>query len=232
MPECPNDMVDLKSSEFGKTPSPLDEPEKLAEKKPLKSPEENTVKVHVSSSHSFEDSLSDDNTASLSQPVERLSGPKDEKNDEYGHTSQNDESNGDQGLDGESQSDALPTRKRSRKPTKRYIDEVVDPISRQSKRRREVSSSTFRDKSAGVKDHKKCQMVPKAIKLPDEESAVKAIQVPFGSLVHKECAENPAHNSVIVRARFHFAITYLFLLPLKFLLFVLCGSIFIVFNSK
>lgn len=202
-------MVDLKTSEFGKIPSPLHESEKLAEKKPLKSPEENTVKFQEISSHSSDDSPSDENAASLSQPVERLSGPKDEKNDEYGRTSQNDESNGDQGQDGECQSDALPTRKRSRKPTKRYIDEVADPISRQSKRRREVSSSTFREKSVGAKDHKKCLVVSKAIKLPDEESAVRAIQVPFGSLVHKECPENPAQNLVSLGARFHFTIAYI-----------------------
>lgn len=201
VPECRNDVLDLKSSEFAEIPSPQHDSDKLAEKKPLKSPKENVGKVHDISSHSFDDVPSDENATCLSQPGGMFSSPKDEKNDEYGQTCQNSESNGVQGQDelitsAESPSDALPMRKRSRKPTKRYIDEVVDPISKHSKRRREISS-TFRVKSVGVKDHKKCPMVSKAIKLPDEESAVKAIQVPFGSLVHKECPESPAAYNLV-----------------------------------
>ncbi|KAL1545834.1 hypothetical protein AAHA92_22513 [Salvia divinorum] len=201
VPDCQNDVVDLKSSEFVEIPNPCHESEKLSEKKPLKSQKENIGKVHDITSHSFDDLPSDENATSLSEPVKMFSNPKDEKYDEYGQTGESGKSNGVQGQDelvtvcsAESPSDALPMLKRSRKPTKRYIDEVVDPISRHPKRRREVSSSTFRDKSLGVKDHKKCHMGYKAIKLPAEESAVKAIQVPFGSLVHKECPDIPADN--------------------------------------
>ncbi|KAL1549419.1 hypothetical protein AAHA92_17526 [Salvia divinorum] len=203
VPECQNDVVDLKSYEFSEIPSPQHESEKLAEKKPLKSPQESIDKVHDVSRHYFDDVPSDENATSLSHPVEMFSCPKDEKNDEYGPAGQSGESNRIQGKDelvtllsAESPSDALPMLKRSRKPTKRYIDEVVDPISRHSKRRREVSSSTVRDKYVGVKDLKKCHMGSKAMKLPAEESAVKAIQVPFGLLVHKECPESPAYKLV------------------------------------
>ncbi|XP_057779173.1 uncharacterized protein LOC130997762 isoform X2 [Salvia miltiorrhiza] len=201
VPECQNEVVDLKNSEFGEIPRPQHESENLTEKKPLKSPKENIGKVHDISRHSFDDLPSDENATSLPQPVKMFSGPKNEKSDEYVQTGQSSESNRvhrqDESitlLSAESPSDALPVLKRSRKPTKRYIDEVVDPISRHSKRRREVSSSAFREKSVGVKDNKKCHMGSKAIKLPAEESAVKAIQVPFGSLVRKECPESPAYN--------------------------------------
>ncbi|XP_020549630.1 uncharacterized protein LOC105161373 isoform X2 [Sesamum indicum] len=80
-----------------------------------------------------------------------------------------------------------PTQKRSRKPTQRYVDELADPIPAYSRKRREVSTSTLKDKSLGVKDHKKCHVASRATQLPAEESSVIAIQVPFGSLVHKEC---------------------------------------------
>ncbi|XP_047959996.1 uncharacterized protein LOC125205215 isoform X2 [Salvia hispanica] len=203
VPECQNDVVDIKSYEFSEIPSPQHESEKLAEKKPLKSPQENIGKVHDFSRHSFNGLPSDENATSLSQPVEMFSCAKDEKNDEYGQTCQSGEFNRVQGKDelvtlfsAESPTDALPALKRSRKPTKRYIDEVVDPISRHSKRRREVSSSIFRDKSVEVKNHKKCHVGSKAIKLPAEESDVKAIQVPFGLLARKECPESPAYNLV------------------------------------
>ncbi|XP_042051459.1 uncharacterized protein LOC121796736 [Salvia splendens] len=195
-----NDVVDLKSYEFCEIPSPQHE----SEKKPLKSPQENIGKVLDFSTHSFDDLPSDENATNLSQPVEMFSScPKDEKNDEYGQIGQSGESNIVQGKDelvtllsAESPPDALPALKRSGKPTKRYIDEVVDPISRHSKRRREVSSSISRDKSVGVTNHKKCHMGSKAITLPAEESDVKAIQVPFGLLARKECPESPAYNLV------------------------------------
>ncbi|XP_057805406.1 uncharacterized protein LOC131020533 isoform X16 [Salvia miltiorrhiza] len=92
------------------------------------------------------------------------------------------------------------TQKRSRKPTQRYIDALVDPISTHSNRRREVSSSSsIKDKSRGNKDHRKCHVGPKAIKVPPEdpeESSVIAIQVPFGSLANKECSESQACDMV------------------------------------
>ncbi|KAL9154141.1 hypothetical protein ABFS82_10G094900 [Erythranthe guttata] len=94
--------------------------------------------------------------------------------------------------------ETLPTQKRSRKPTQRYIDELADPISRHSKKRREFSSSsTVKDKTLVVKDHKKCQMGSRAMILPsEEESSIIAIQVPFGSLAHKECPNLPSCDAV------------------------------------
>lgn len=214
VPECQNDIVCLKSSEFSEIPTPHHESEMLVEKKPLKLPDGNIGKVHDILSRSFDDITFDENGTSLSQPVEVLLCPKNEKHDEYRQTCQIGETNRFQGQDAlvtflseESQSDALPILKRSRKPTKRYIDEVADPFLRHPKKRREVSSSTFKDKSVGIKDHKKCHTGSKAMRLPTEESAVKAIQVPFGSLVHKECPESPACNMVSLEQDFPLAIT-------------------------
>ncbi|KAI3472067.1 hypothetical protein Pfo_028755 [Paulownia fortunei] len=207
VPECQNDQLNVESSEFGEIPSPCHESETLAEEKPLKSPTscplQDIGKFHDISSCSFQDILSDENDASLSPSVEMLCSPKNENNDEFGLNGENGETNRFQGQDAlvtmlaqASCSDALPTQKRSRKPTQRYIDELADPISRHSKKRREVPSSTLKDKSLGVKDHKKCHMGSRAMRLPAEESSVIAIQVPFGSLVHKEYPKGPAYDMV------------------------------------
>ncbi|GFP83180.1 telomere repeat-binding protein 5 [Phtheirospermum japonicum] len=167
-------------------------PETLAESKPLKSSIscnlQDIGKFHDISSCNFQDILSDGNDTS----VEIFSDPKNEKNDEVGPTGQNGEARGENCGGG-----ALPVQKRSRKPTQRYIDELTDPILRYTKKRRgevSTSSSSVKDKFVGVKDHKKCRMGSKAIGLPAEESSVVAIQVPFGSLVHKECPKSIAYD--------------------------------------
>nr|AKV71967.1 telomere repeat-binding factor like-protein [Rehmannia glutinosa] len=200
--ELPNDQLNVDSSDFGEIPSLCHESETLAEEKPLKSPISCTLqdigKFQDISSCSFQDILSDGNDTSLSPSVEMFCNPKSEKNDEFRVTGQNGEANN--ALETTSTrascSGALPTQKRSRKPTQRYIDELADPISRHSKRRREVSSSILKHKSPGVKDHKKCHIRSREVILPAEESSVVAIQVPFGSLVHKECPKSPADDMV------------------------------------
>ncbi|KAL3839674.1 hypothetical protein ACJIZ3_024265 [Penstemon smallii] len=179
----------------------------LATEKPLNSPTsctlQNIGKFHDISSCSFEEVLSDENDGSLSTSTDVLCSPKIEKNDEFGSTGKDSEVNRSQGQDGlatiSSQGsclNVLPMQKRSRKPTQRYIDELSDPIPRYPKKRREVSSTTPKDKSIAVKDHKKCHMGSKAVKLPAEESSVKAIQVPFASLVHKECLKSQPYDAV------------------------------------
>ncbi|KAL3628511.1 hypothetical protein CASFOL_027557 [Castilleja foliolosa] len=167
-------------------------PETLAESKPLKSPIscnlQDIGKFHDISSCNYQDILSESNDTS----VEIFSDSKNEKNDENGPTGPICEVREENGSGGD-----LPVQKRSRKPTQRYIDEVTDPIWRYTKKRRgEVSSfsSSVKDKFVGVKDHKKCRIGSKAIELPDEEASVVAIQVPFGSLVHKECPKNNAYD--------------------------------------
>ncbi|KAL8516652.1 hypothetical protein ACS0TY_015056 [Phlomoides rotata] len=198
VPYCHNEEQNVKSSEF----VDIGSPEILIEEKSVKSPTSCTLrdisKFHDISSCSFQDTLSDENM-SLPQSVEMLCSPK---NDESG-TSQNGQISGFQEKDSlvtllsrARQADALPTQKRSRKPTRRYIVEVADPIPRQLKRKREVSSTAFKDKFLGVKDHKKRHMGSRAITLPAEESSVKAIQVPFASLVHKESPKGPAYDTV------------------------------------
>lgn len=206
MEDCHNEQHNIKSSEFGDIVSP----EILIEEKTVKS--RDISKFHDISSSSFQDILSDENT-SLPQSVEMLCSPK---NDELG-TSQNHQTNEFQEKDSlvmslsrARQSDDLPTQKRARKPTRRYIVEVEDPVPRQHKRRREVSFTTFKDKSPGVKDRKKCHMGSRATTPPAEESPVKAIQVPFASLVHKECPKSPAYDTVRFRARFLLIVTLLF----------------------
>ncbi|KAL3642591.1 hypothetical protein CASFOL_013406 [Castilleja foliolosa] len=163
-------------------------PATLAESKPLKSPIscnlQDIGKFHDIASCNFQDILSDDNDTS----VEIFCDPKNKKNNKIGPTGQKDEALGEN-----CSAVAFPVQKRSRKPTQRYIDEITDPILRYTKKRRGVvsSSSNIKDKCVGVKDHKKCRMGPKAaIGLPAEEASVVAIQVPFGSLVHKECPKS------------------------------------------
>lgn len=212
VPGCQNDQIDIDSSEFDQIPNPCHESETMVEEKPLRSSTSCTLqdigKFHDISSCSFQDILSDENDTSLSPSLEMLCSPKNEKDDEFEDVGQNSETNKSQEQNAlvtmsvrESCTYTLPTQKRSRKPTQRYIDEVTDPISRHSKRRREVSSSTLKDKSLGVKDHKKCDMGSRAMMLPAEESSIIAIQVPFASLAHKERPKSPACDTVSFRAR-------------------------------
>lgn len=196
VPYCHNEEHNIESSEFGDFGSPCPDSEMLMGEKPL-----NLRDIHDISSCSFQDTLSDDST-SLPQSVEMLCSPKNEKVDESG-TSQNGQTNEKDSVltlsSQTRQADAFPTQKRSRKPTQRYIVEVEDPVPRQKRRRQEVSSTTFKDKSLGVKDRKRCHVGSREITLPAEEASVKAIQVPFASLVHKECPKSPAYDMVRFR---------------------------------
>ncbi|KAK4419213.1 hypothetical protein Salat_2334100 [Sesamum alatum] len=203
VPECQNHQLNADSSRFGEICGPCDKSETYAEEEPLKSPTscalQDIGKFHDISSCSFQDILSDENDTSLSPSVDMLYSPKNEKSSEFGLTGQNGGTKRFQERDAlvttsapASQTDTLPTQKRSRKPTQRYIDELADPISRHTKKRREVPSS----KSLGVKDHKKCRVGSRAIRLPAEEPSVKAIQVPFASLVQNERPESCAYDMV------------------------------------
>ncbi|KAL0375068.1 UNVERIFIED_CONTAM: hypothetical protein Sradi_3422500 [Sesamum radiatum] len=203
VPECQNHQLNVDSSRFGEISDPCLKSETFVEEEqPSKSPAscalQDIGKFHDISSCSFQDILSDENDTSLSPSVDMLYSPKNEKSSEFGLTGQDGEIKRFQERDTlvtsapASHSSTFPTQKRSRKPTQRYIDELADPVSRHSKKRREVSSS----KSLGVKDHKKCRLGPRAIRLPAEESSVKAIQVPFGSLVQNECPESSAYDMV------------------------------------
>ncbi|XP_011094644.2 uncharacterized protein LOC105174291 isoform X2 [Sesamum indicum] len=204
VPECQNHQLNADSSRFGEISDPCHKSETFVEEEePSKSPTscalQDMGKFHDISSCSFQDIL-DENDTSLSPSVDMLHSPKNEKSSEFGGlTGQTGEIKRFLGRDAlvttsapASHTNTFPTPKRSRKPTQRYIDELADPLSRHSKKRREVSSS----KSLGVKDHKKCRLGPRAIRLPAEESSVKAIQVPFGSLVQNECPESCAYDMV------------------------------------
>lgn len=164
---------------------------------------QNSIKSWNSSTSSSLDVLSDENDRRFSQTGEMFSSPKTKRLGDIELTCRNGANNVIEGKETlsvqESCSYVLPTQKRSRKPTQRYIDELVDPVSTYSKKRQEVSSSTIKDKSLGVKDHRKSRVGPKAaIKAPPVESSVIAIQVPFGSLANKECSESLACDTVII----------------------------------
>ncbi|KAL0316225.1 UNVERIFIED_CONTAM: hypothetical protein Sradi_5500700 [Sesamum radiatum] len=178
---------------------------------------QNIGKTHNSPSCSYQDIISDGNDGGHSPSDEMFCSPMTQKNDEFEVTGQYGETNifprqealtsvqakctdlptqkrsrkptqryVDELTSVQANCTDLPTQKRSRKPTQRYVDELADPIPPYSRKRREVSTSTLKDKSLGVKDHKKCHVASRT-ELPAEESSVIAIQVPFGSLAHKEC---------------------------------------------
>ncbi|XP_057805389.1 uncharacterized protein LOC131020533 isoform X4 [Salvia miltiorrhiza] len=197
------------SSKFGDTPSRR-ECGTLDGENPTVSPRSCTLrksgKSQNSSSSSFLDVLSDENDGRFSRAGEMFFSPKTKRNYDFELTGQNGATNANEGQETlvtasvQASSSNVLTQKRSRKPTQRYIDALVDPISTHSNRRREVSSSSsIKDKSRGNKDHRKCHVGPKAIKVPPEdpeESSVIAIQVPFGSLANKECSESQACDMV------------------------------------
>ncbi|KAL6521055.1 hypothetical protein OROGR_017624 [Orobanche gracilis] len=199
-PECHNHPLNnIDTSEFGEVPTLCHEPETISDQKPLGSPIscnlQDIGKFQDISSCSFQDVLSD--TGFSSPPVKMFCSPKNEKKDEFGPTGQNGEP--DRLGTMPTQANCMgehTTQKRSRKPTQRYIDELADPIWRCPKRKRDISSSTVRDKSVWVKDHKKCRTGSRAMALLAEESSVVAIQVPFGALVHKECPKSPDDDMV------------------------------------
>ncbi|KAK4432457.1 hypothetical protein Salat_1007800 [Sesamum alatum] len=197
VPDCQKDQLDIGSSKSD-VPS-CNKCEMLIEENLSISPGsctlQNVGKSHNSPSCSYQDILSDGNDGRHSPSDEMFCSPKTQKNDEFEVTGQDGETNifprqeALTTMSVQANCTDLPTQKRSRKPTQRYVDELADPISAYSRKRREVSTSTLKDKSLGVKDHKKCHVASKAMQLPAEESSVIAIQVPFGSLVHKECPE-------------------------------------------
>ncbi|XP_075510088.1 uncharacterized protein LOC142546317 [Primulina tabacum] len=204
--ECQNDQLNICSSKLSDIPR-YHELETLDENKSLKSPAlcslENIGNFCDFSSCSFQEVLSDEMDGSLSPSGEMYSSLKVEKNDEIWPPGPDVETNK---LEGEDASaviktqarctETLPIPKRSRKPTQRYIDELADPILRCSKRRHEISSSTGKGKCLGVQDNKKCHTGSKAMKFSAEETSVIAIQVPFGSIVQKECPKSPEHVTV------------------------------------
>ncbi|KAL7092083.1 hypothetical protein ACP275_12G143700 [Erythranthe tilingii] len=206
VPDCKNNQFNYGCSELSDIPS-YHECEMLIGEEPSISPRsfslQNIGKFHNSSSFSFEDILSDENNGRQSALGEMFCSPKTENSNEFevavqdGETCQRQETLATTPVQANC-TDILPTQKRSRKPTQRYIDELADPFSTNYKKRREVSSSTLKvkDKSLRVKDHKKCHMGTRAIRLPAEESSVMAIQVPFASLAHNECPKDHLNSKV------------------------------------
>ncbi|CAI9780172.1 unnamed protein product [Fraxinus pennsylvanica] len=209
VPECQNDQVNLQNSELSDI-CIHQESETSVEKKPLKFPTSSTTQNISESqnirSHSPQGISSDDDGGSLF-PSDFTSGElfcssKIRKNKEFGLMCQTIESNGfnDQNelakISKPANKVALTMQKRSRKPTRRYIDELSEPISRYSKKRQEVSTSAPSAKSTVVKNHKKCHIESRT-RISPEESSVIAIQVPFGSLVHKECQKSHSSNMVL-----------------------------------
>ncbi|XP_022852429.1 uncharacterized protein LOC111374039 [Olea europaea var. sylvestris] len=203
--DCQNDQVNLQNSELSDI-CMRQESETSVEKKPLKFPTSPTTQNISWSqnipSQSPQGISSDEDGGSLCPSDftsgELFCGSKIQKNKEFGVMCQTVESNINEldDLAKISNLDALTTQKRSRKPTRRYIDELSEPISRHSKKRREVSTSVPSAKSAVVKNHKKCHIESRTGISP-EESSVIAIQVPFGSLVHKECQNSHSSNMVL-----------------------------------
>ncbi|XP_041999529.1 telomeric repeat-binding factor 2-like isoform X1 [Salvia splendens] len=183
--------------------------ETLDEGNPTVSPRscslQNSGKSRNSSSSSFLEVLSDENDGTFSLADKMFYSSKTIRNDEIELTGQNDATNAIEGQQivatssvQESSSNVL-AQKRSRKPTQRYIDGLADPIPTYSKRKREASSSTIKDKSLGGKERRKCHVGPKPIKVPPEdpeEFSVIAIQVPFGSLANQERSESQSFDTV------------------------------------
>ncbi|XP_073277869.1 uncharacterized protein [Primulina huaijiensis] len=204
--ECQSDQLNICSSQLSDIPSRL-KLETFDENESLKSPAlcslENIGNFCDFSSCSYQEVLSDEMDGSLSPSPEMYSSLKVEKNDEIGPADPDVETNQLQGEDASAVitaqarcTETLPILKRSRKPTQRYIDELADPVLRFSKRKHEVSSSTSKGKCLGVQDNKKCHTGSKVMKFPVEETSVIAIQVPFGSIVQKECPKIPECDMV------------------------------------
>ncbi|CAA0830453.1 ABC transporter G family member 24 [Striga hermonthica] len=165
LPDSPNDQLNIDTSDFGEVPNFCNESETPIIEKPPKSPVSSSTSHDIDKFHNIS-----------SNSLEML---LDEKDDEFGPTGQNMEPNR---SEIKSSREECTPQKRSRKPTKRYIDELVDPIPKIHKKRREFLYSA-------VKDNKNCHMGSSKVlgQSAAEDSSVVAIQVPFGSLVHKEC---------------------------------------------
>ncbi|CAA0836512.1 TRF-like 8 [Striga hermonthica] len=190
--------INIDTTDFGDVPTLCNESETPTDEKSPKSPEsstsQDTDKFQNVPTNSQE-MLPNKKDACFSPLIEPSLNLKNKKDDEFGPMGPNVERNRSEIM--LTQADCTvgrTTQKRMRRPTQRYIDELMDPIPRVPKRRREVSYSTGKDnKSFGIKDHRKCRGGSKALAFAaEEESSVVAIQVPFGSLVHKECPKSPS----------------------------------------
>ncbi|KAL3536261.1 hypothetical protein ACH5RR_004722 [Cinchona calisaya] len=87
--------------------------------------------------------------------------------------------------------------KRLRKPPQRFIDELSEPKSRSFHKRREVATPSSKGKFPRIRSHKQCDVQSRAETLSSEESAGKAIQVPFGPLVQKE--SRTSHAPIVAK---------------------------------
>lgn len=149
---------------------------------------QNVEKFHDSPSSSQNNELRE-NDGSVFPSTEILCHPSMKKYDESEPTGQELETDTFHGHEpnvsaNESCNGVLLTQKRSRKPTKRYIEELTYPI---SSRKRQAVSSLHKNNTLDVKDHQKCRVGSGATRLPTVEPDVIAIQVPFGSILHNEC---------------------------------------------
>ncbi|XP_022841664.1 uncharacterized protein LOC111365390 [Olea europaea var. sylvestris] len=207
--ECQDDRDNFRNSELSDT-CIRQECETSIEEKPLKFPTPSTIQNISELQNIPSDSprgISSDEDGGSLFPSDFTSGElfcssKIQENKEFGLMGQNAESNGSDGQDelakisNLANTDSLTKQKRSRKPTRRYIDELAEPISRHSKKKQEVSISIPIAKSLVVKNREKCYIESKT-RISPEESSVIAIQVPFGSLVHKECQKSRPSDMVL-----------------------------------
>ncbi|KAL3531949.1 hypothetical protein ACH5RR_005470 [Cinchona calisaya] len=76
--------------------------------------------------------------------------------------------------------------KRLRKPPQRFIDELSEPKSTSSRKRKEVAAPTSKIKLPHVSYHQQCDVKSRGDRWFPEESTGIAIQVPFGPIVQKE----------------------------------------------
>ncbi|XP_073144104.1 uncharacterized protein [Henckelia pumila] len=206
VPEYQNDQLNLSSSEVGEIQSCHDA-ESFVENS-LKSPKSSYVQnigkfQDVWSSCSYQDVFPDLNDGSLSPSGNFFCSSKILENDKCGVMSKgienyqiHEEDSSAMTAGHVSQTDALPALKRARKVTQRYIDELAITLSRHPTRKRNFSSLAGMPKSQGVNNHKTCHVKSRMIRLPAEESSVRAIQVPFCSLVQKESQKKHAFDVI------------------------------------
>ncbi|KAL0336901.1 UNVERIFIED_CONTAM: hypothetical protein Scaly_1965200 [Sesamum calycinum] len=175
--DCQKAQLDIGSSESD-IPS-CNKCEMLVEENPSISPGSCTVqnigKTHNSPSCSYQDIISDGNDGGHSPSDEMFCSPMTQKNDEFEVTGQDGETNifpRQEALTSvQAKCTDLPTQKRSRKPTQRYVDELT----------------SVQANCTDLPTQKRSRKPTQRTELPAEESSVIAIQVPFGSLAHKEC---------------------------------------------
>lgn len=128
-----------------------------------------------------------------------------EQHNEYSSVVQNaeGESNIEQDVSGcpiQAGSVGPPSEKRLRKPPHRFIDELSQPNSRVNRKRRDISTPTSKVKTSKVKHQKHDDIKSTAERSFAEESAGKAIQVPFGPLI---CKENQKKQELVAPQVLH-----------------------------